>query len=135
MPLLQLSYASRPFGFDQPTLNAILFDSRRCNLRDGITGALICRDDIYLQLLEGPEAAVEAAYARIRQDDRHVEVRALTRRGIADDARLFGLWAMRDDPAATTIWTRDEVAAGAVERATPDEVWVMFERLASAPAA
>jgi hypothetical protein len=59
--LLQLVYASRPFGFDAGTLTAILFDARRCNTRDGITGALICRDDLFLQLLEGPEAAVEAA--------------------------------------------------------------------------
>lgn len=135
MPLLQLTYASRPFGFDQPTLNAILFDARRCNTRDGITGALICRDDVYLQLLEGPEAAVEAAYARIRRDDRHVEVQELTRRMIADDARMFGCWAMRDDPVASTIWTRAEVASGAPERATADEVMGMFERLAAAPAA
>lgn len=135
MPLLQLTYASRPFGFDQPTLNAILFDARRCNTRDGITGALICRDDVYLQLLEGPVAAVEAAYDRIRRDDRHVEVLALTRRMIAEGDRMFGAWAMRDDPAATSIWTRDEVAAGAPERATADEVMGMFERLASVPAA
>lgn len=135
MPLLQLTYASRPFGYDQPTLNAILFDARRCNTRDGITGALICRDDVYLQLLEGPPAAVEAAYARIRRDDRHLEVRELTRRMINDDARMFGAWAMRDDPAATTIWTREEVADGAPERASADAVMVMFERLASAPAA
>ncbi|MFN3846699.1 MAG: BLUF domain-containing protein, partial [Paracoccaceae bacterium] len=107
MPLLQLTYASRPFGFDAVMLNAILFDARRCNARDGITGALICRDDLFLQLLEGPEAAVEAAYARIRADDRHIEVRQLTRRMIADDGRMFGAWAMRDDPATSWIWSRD----------------------------
>ena len=72
--LLQLVYASRPFGFDAGTLTAILFDARRCNTRDGITGALICRDDLFLQLLEGPEAAVEAAYARIRAGATAVQV-------------------------------------------------------------
>ncbi|MFN7222855.1 MAG: BLUF domain-containing protein [Paracoccaceae bacterium] len=135
MPLLQLTYASRPFGFDAVMLNAILFDARRCNARDGITGALICRDDLFLQLLEGPEAAVEAAYARIRADDRHIEVRQLTRRMIADDGRMFGAWAMRDDPATSWVWSRDEVDAGVPEQASEDEVLALFRKLAASPQA
>jgi hypothetical protein len=127
--LLQLVYASRPFGFDAATLTGILFDARRCNTRDGITGALICRDDLFLQLLEGPEQAVEATYNRIRADDRHIEVRRLVRRMIADDARMFGDWAMRDDPAATWVWSRAEVDAGVPEQATEDEVLEMFRKL------
>ena len=127
--LLQLVYASRPFGFDASTLTNILFDARRCNTRDGITGALICRDDLFLQLLEGPEAAVEAAYARIRADDRHIEVRELTRRKISDDERMFGAWAMRDDPAASWVWSRAEVDAGVPETASEDEVLAMFRNL------
>jgi Sensors of blue-light using FAD len=58
MSLLQLIYASTPFGFDNPTLNQILSVARRNNARDDVTGALICRADIYMQLLEGPCAAV-----------------------------------------------------------------------------
>jgi Sensors of blue-light using FAD len=127
--LLQLVYASRPFGFEVNILSAILIEARRCNARDGITGALICRDDLYLQLLEGPERAVERTYARICADDRHVEVRGLTRRMIADDARMFAAWAMRDDPAASWIWSRAEVDAGVPDRASEDEVLGMFQRL------
>ncbi len=130
MPLLQLTYASRPFGFDTPTLAGILLDARRCNMRDNITGALICRNDLYLQLLEGPEAAVDAAYARIARDDRHVDVQPLTRRFLAEDGRLFSRWAMRDDPATSWIWTMPEVDAGAVEAATEAEVIAIFTRLA-----
>ena len=129
MALLQLTYASRPFGFDAASLAGILIDARRCNARDGITGALICRDDLYLQLLEGPAAAVEAAYARIRRDDRHIEVRSLTRRVLADDARLFGAWAMRDDPAKSWLWTREAVHQGAAEQASEAEVMAIFQRL------
>ena len=134
MPLLQLIYASRPFGFDGATLNAILFDARRCNTRDQITGALLCRDDLFLQLLEGPEAAVEAAYARIRADDRHLEVRELLRREIAEDGRMFAAWAMRDDPAESLVWSREDVAAGVPERASEAEVLAMFRTLAETPA-
>ncbi len=131
MPLLQLVYASRPFGFDGVTLTAILFDARRCNTRDNITGALICRDDLFLQLLEGPVAAVEAAYARIRADDRHIEVRELLRREIAEDARMFGDWAMKDDPATSLIWSRADVAAGVPEQADEAAVLAVFAQLAA----
>ncbi len=134
MPLLQLTYASRPFGYDMAVLRGILMDARRCNARDGVTGALICRDDLFLQMLEGPEAAVTATYGRIVRDDRHLEVRPLTRRVIGDDGRMFGAWAMRDDPAQSWIWSRDQVHDGATERAGADEVMAIFARLASQPA-
>jgi Sensors of blue-light using FAD len=127
--ILQLTYASRPFGYDSAMLTGILFDARRCNTRDGITGALICRNDLFLQLLEGPEAAVEATFARIAADDRHIEVRRLTRRMIPGDERMFGAWAMRDDPAASWVWSRAEVEAGVPEQASEAEVLAMFRRL------
>ena len=58
MDVFRAIYTSRPFGFDQAMLSGILIDARHANIRDGITGALICRADIYLQWLEGPEAQV-----------------------------------------------------------------------------
>jgi len=44
--LIQIIYSSQPFGFDEAMLSGILLDARRCNTRDGITGALVCRRDI-----------------------------------------------------------------------------------------
>ena len=134
MALIQLTYASRPFGFDGPTLSGILLDARRCNDRDGISGALICRDDLYLQMLEGPQAVVEATFLRIARDDRHIEVRQMSRRSIPDNGRLFARWAMRDDPAQTWIWSRADLDNGALETATEDAVIAIFERLAKIPA-
>lgn len=128
---LQLIYVSRPFGFDSATLAGILLDARRCNARDGITGSLVCREDLYLQLLEGPEAAVEACFARIAKDDRHLNLRLISRgRG---RARLFPHWAMRDDPARSWMWSAADVAAGAADRATADEALAIFERIAREP--
>ena len=49
MALFRAICTSQPFGFDAGILNAILMGARRANLRDGITGALICRGDINLQ--------------------------------------------------------------------------------------
>lgn len=131
MSLFQVVYASRPFGYDQAMLNGILADARRWNERDGITGSLICRDDLYLQLLEGPADLVTAAFERIARDDRHLEVRRLLAGPTA--SRIFPTWAMRHDPARSWMWTRDQVADGVPERASRDEVLAVFQRLAADP--
>ena len=131
MSLVQLIYASRPFGFDQAILNGILSQSRRCNLRDGITGALICRADVYMQLLEGSAEALEATYARILKDDRHLEIRRLSYRTVTN--RLFPSWAMRDDPVRSWMWSQTEVANGAIDQANNLQTIKIFERLAAEP--
>ena len=128
MQLIQFVYASRPFGFDTAILSGILMDARRLNDRDKITGALIARSDLYLQLLEGPRDKVEDAYERIRRDDRHVEVKPLLTRTI--EKRLFPGWAMRDDPAQSWVWSIEAVRDGAVERAGEEEIMGFFTRLA-----
>jgi hypothetical protein len=130
--MIQLIYASRPFGFDEGTLASILLVARRCNERDGITGALICRGDLYLQLLEGPEELVDATYRGIVKDPRHLDVKLLSRRHVTE--RLFPAWAMRHDPARSWMWTQEEVNAGAIDRATEAEAVAIFERLAHEPA-
>lgn len=127
MSLFQIIYVSHPFGFDEARLDNILEVSRRNNTRDDVTGALICRVDAYLQLIEGPEAAVRATYARIRADDRHAEVSLLF--GEPVTGRLFPGWAMRDDPARPWMWTQEQVAAGAIHKATRPELLAVFERL------
>lgn len=127
MGLVRLVYASHPFGFDSTTLYGILSQSRRNNAASGITGALICRADLYLQLLEGPGPAIDATYARIRADDRHLELTCLIH-GPAE-TRICPDWAMRDDPARSWMWTREEVAAGAIERAGPAEILDVFRRV------
>lgn len=128
MMLMQLVCASRPFGFDELALAEILHLSRRNNRRDGITGALICREDMYLQMLEGPRAAVTAAYARILRDPRHVEITGLV--SIDAETRLFPAWEMRDDPARSWMWTPSQVRAGALHEAPMEEVRAVFVRLA-----
>lgn len=133
MTLTQIIYASTPFGFDQSILSNLLLDARRFNKRDGITGALVCRRDIYLQLLEGPDAAVRATYRRILGDDRHVDIRELSVSTVP--ARQFGDWDMFHDPAASWLWTQDEIAAGALDRATPEQARNVFTRLADRIAA
>ncbi len=129
MDLIQLAYASRPFGFDAPGLHVILRAARSNNARDDVTGALICRADLYLQLLEGPRDKVLATFARIASDDRHVDVRVLLR--VAATGRLFAGWAMLDDPARSWIWTKQQVDGGELDRASPEEILAAFARVAA----
>lgn len=128
MSLTQIIYSSKPFGFDTSMLDGILSVSRRLNARDNITGTLVCRADMYLQLIEGPEAAIQSTYKRIIADDRHLDINLLISRGVTD--RLFPKWAMRDDPARSWMWTQAEVSAGAIQAATADEILAIFERIA-----
>jgi hypothetical protein len=125
--LFKFVYTSRPFGFDESILDGILIDARHANGRDGITGALICRADIYMQWLEGPEEQLRETLKRIERDDRHLGVKVHVAEGVSE--RMFGEWAMLHDPAVSWIWSQDEVEQGAVERATPEEIGGVFNRL------
>ena len=126
--MTQLIYMSRPFGFDGAMLAGILTQSRRNNRRDGITGALICRHDIYLQFVEGDAPMIDALFARIRRDDRHLGVVPLWRG--TDETRLFPGWDMLDDPARSWLWSPEQVANNIVEAAPPASVRAVFDRLA-----
>lgn len=125
----QIIYRSQPFGFDRAMLAGILVQARRNNLRDSITGALICRHDLYLQLIEGPSAAIDSTYAKIARDDRHSDINLL----VADtvDRRMFPEWAMLDDTHPTLTWSPEAVEAGAIEAVTPNALRAVFDRIAA----
>ncbi|QXQ04732.1 BLUF domain-containing protein [Sphingosinicellaceae bacterium] len=131
MALEFLIYASHPFGFDEAMLGGLLRQARRNNARDGITGALIVRQDLYLQWLEGPPEALATLYRNIVRDDRHLDVQRLD--GGPATERRFADWAMRDDPARTWLWSRAEIADGALTRAGPAGVRAVFDRMAAEP--
>ena len=121
-----LIYSSRPFGFDQNTLNGILVTSIDNNKQSHITGALICRSDLYLQYLEGPRETIDETFDKIKHDDRHVEVKIL-KEGTHSE-RLFPSWAMRDDPVSSWMWSREEVDKGALDSVDAEEALSIFKR-------
>lgn len=131
MRLAQLIYISRPFGFEARTLDNILLKARAKNALSGLTGALIVRADLYMQLLEGPREAVTATLARIVADDRHLEVSLVHCGDVAE--RLFPQWSMRDDPARSWMWSQEQVRAGAARNAGAAEALAVFQRLAAEP--
>lgn len=45
----------------------------------GITGILLLKDNVYLQILEGDECVLEQLFSTIKQDDRHYQVVELMR--------------------------------------------------------
>ena len=73
-------------------MERILDASRLDNRRDGITGALLYGEGCFAQVLEGPTAAVERTFERIRCDVRHADVVVLESRAVR--TRLFGDWSM-----------------------------------------
>lgn len=74
------------------TLADILRISRRNNAAVGVTGLLVVGGRRYLQVLEGPEAAVRTTYERIARDPRHFAIVQLGCETIVE--RQFGQWAM-----------------------------------------
>ncbi|MDM7957392.1 BLUF domain-containing protein [Blastomonas sp.] len=130
MSRTRLIYRSQPFGFDSAMLASILSAARRNNPQWEITGALICRHDVYLQLIEGPSASIEALYSCILNDDRHIDIRLLLKEEM--DERLFPAWSMLDDQAPSLFWSADDVAKGALEAASPQDLRAPFIRLSEA---
>ena len=127
MKLMQLVYCSQPFGYSLEILSAILVASRANNRKNDITGALICRSDIFLQLLEGPEQNVKDTYESIQNDDRHINVYHLIDQPVKK--RLFPAWAMKDDPVKTWMWSREDVSKGIVKGLSKAEVEEVFFKL------
>ncbi|WP_118857837.1 BLUF domain-containing protein [Sphingomonas mesophila] len=91
--MLQIVYISTMRGpISRTECDLILAASRRNNPGAGITGLLVVGGNRFLQLLEGPEDAVEACLARIRSDPRHFALVVLDKRQVAE--RACPDWAM-----------------------------------------
>lgn len=88
--LIYTSYASLDLTPDG--LRAILESSQRNNARDQITGILLLSGDQFLQVIEGPVAAVERLHRVISADSRHEGMRTVLAHEVRQ--RDFGQWAM-----------------------------------------
>jgi hypothetical protein len=67
--LIYLSQATRPLS--AKALTCLVDQARPANARQHLSGALVYSNKRFIQLLEGEQAALEAAYARISRDPRH----------------------------------------------------------------
>jgi hypothetical protein len=133
MHLKQLAYVSRPLGYDPQQLDDILQTARARNGALGITGMLVSRWDLFAQVLEGPAAAVDAVFASIRRDHRHVQV--TPRHDAPASGRILADWTMRHAPAPDWLWSHAEVLAGRHMTDAADALLEAFRRLAAGSAA
>jgi len=93
--LVRLLYASRSaFEINEPLIASILERSRKYNLEHGITGILCTSSpgNVFLQLLEGGRAEVNALYGDIVRDPRHRDITLLDYAEIPE--RRFASWRM-----------------------------------------
>jgi hypothetical protein len=89
MKLIRLTYFSRNrlgdwYSSKDCGVAEILSVSIANNLRDGITGALICDERWFVQALEGVEGKVSAAFERILRDQRHRDVSLVTMQPVTE---------------------------------------------------
>jgi hypothetical protein len=101
-PLVRLTYASlrAPQVSDDDIVDLALHANRN-NRHLDVTGCLWVGDHRFFQVLEGPQAQVDALYRRIQADPRHVQVRLLSY-GLTRE-RQFARWNLahvtRDEDA------------------------------------
>ncbi len=104
----RMAYVSRPLPELAVTeIPRIVTVARANNARDGLTGVLVYTGADFAQLIEGPEPAVAALWARVAADHRHRDISILLdetnhrpwfpdwRMGYlvnADLARQIGVW-------------------------------------------
>ncbi len=91
--LRQIAYVSLATSPLKPeVLSDILEVSVRNNQRDGITGVLMHHDDLFFQVLEGENPAVEQCHARISRDPRHSSISETLDETV--EVRSFPDWLM-----------------------------------------
>ncbi len=88
--LIFTSYATE--ALTPSVLNEIANLSRQNNMAAGISGVMLYHDGSILQVLEGEQSVVEALFAKIEKDSRHIQTMVLLRREA--EVREFEGWKM-----------------------------------------
>lgn len=109
--MIQLIYESRALAeFQQSDLVPLLNQAKERNAQDDISGLLIFHKGTFLQILEGPQDAVESCFQRIEKDPRHDSIWTLAR--MTMNERAFAHWSMGmatidELPDGAQAWVRD----------------------------
>lgn len=91
--LVYLSFASPVFNPDEDKgVHEILAVANEHNASIGISGMLLYKGGVFMQLLEGNKNVVLNLYGRIASDLRHEGLKVLVKQEVSD--RLFGDWTM-----------------------------------------
>ena len=107
--LKQVIYVSEKTDTSHSSLTDIYDISQKNNSESKISGCLLIGSNSYLQLLEGPDPAVENLYSKIKVDSRHKKVKKLFEQHI--DEKLFSSWSMKFAPFNNVEWGNEEFDA------------------------
>ncbi len=114
--IIYSSESTMPMQSDD--LEELLERARAKNDKHGISGALVYADGMFLQILEGERADVQALMAKIVRDVRHESVSILREGEIA--SAKFASWKMAyvsATPQQVAIWAGIGVAESRAETA------------------
>jgi hypothetical protein len=98
-------YSSATRSMDRAALSALLLKAQRFNDSVGVTGLLIYAKGRFMQTLEGSDAAIAEAYARIERDPQHNDIGVFFNEVVT--TRVYPTWAMMSsiETASATIST------------------------------
>ena len=136
MQMAYLSFATRSFKKNlDNNIDAILQEARTHNAKHDITGQLIYRAGIFIQLLEGDKNVVEHLLGRIVLDNtRHENIKVLLKQKMIK--RVFPDWSMAykklDDQSMDMVnslvpWQKLINASNANVDIEPDKIFSLFE--------
>lgn len=77
----------------EPSVARILAKSRSNNRKNNLVGVLYFGDGSFFQCLEGKEQDVDALYATLLKDDRHTDLKVISRKMIKQPS--FSEWSMK----------------------------------------
>jgi len=101
MPLFRLIYFSRAIvGLHEGDIETILASSHRNNQDADVSGLLLYADERFMQVLEGPRAAVNQTLTRVVRDHRHYQINVINAAAIHERRFLNGWMGYATDEAA-----------------------------------
>ena len=117
MKLKSLTYTSfARLDLGDADIAAIHRTAREVNALNGITGLLIFNGTHFLQIVEGPEPAIDELMGRLRDDPRHLQLEIRDEREIEE--RQFPDWSME----LVRVTSRSFEARDAITTVLPAEL-------------
>ena len=106
--IVYISYSANKFDPNGTEgIDSILEVARQYNQTKAVTGMLLYKGGIFLQILEGERAEIERLYGKIALDLRHEGLKILVKQDISE--RIFNDWSMAykkiDEPDLNIINT------------------------------
>lgn len=93
MAYQNIAYASIAVNPPSPEqIDALLLEAREFNLKNNVTGVLICHKNTFFQFFEGAPKSVELVYDRIKNSNLHTNILELSNN--FSNKRYFKTWAM-----------------------------------------